>query len=96
MRHCQQAIAKKDELLRLYASEQQEEPPPEGVAGGVVSSKAQTEWLQLLSEECRELRESNSQLQSEADLLKKTTAEVEQQEKELMQRCMEQFSKLHI
>ena len=82
-------MVKKEELLRLYASEQQEEPP---TVGGAQPSKAQDEWVQVLSEECRELRESNVQLQAEPDQLKKATTEVEVQERELVQHCMEQFS----
>jgi len=88
LRHSQQTMVKKEELLQLYASEQQEDPSP---VGGAQSSKSQTDWVQLLSEECRELRESNSQLQAEADQLKKATSEVEQQERELVAHCMEQF-----
>lgn len=89
LRHCQQAMVKKEELLRLYASEQQEETP---ASSGHHSSRAQPEWVQVLADECRELRESNHQLQGEADRLKKETAEVELKEKELVQHCLEQFS----
>ena len=82
-------MVKKEELLQLYASEQQEDPPS---VGGARSGQPQPGWVQLLSEECRELRESNSQLQAEADRLKNATSEVEQQERELVTHCMEQFS----
>ena len=89
LRHSQQVIVKKEELLRLYASEQQEESLE---CTGSHGSQLQPEWVQLLSEECQELRESNLLLQSEADKLKRETAEVELKEKELVQHCLEQFS----
>ena len=80
---------KKEELLRMYASEQQEEPHD---STGEQGSQPQPEWIKVLAEECRELRESNLQLQAEADKLKKETAEVELKEKDLVQHCLEQFS----
>ena len=48
-------------------------------------------WVHALAEECRELRESNDQLQEEASHLRKETAEIEQKERDLVQQCLTQF-----
>lgn len=80
-------MSRKEELLRLYASEQDEQ---QLTADNTVNPN----WVQVLTEECRELRESNLQLQEEADVLRKETADVELKEKELVQQCLEQFSEL--
>lgn len=84
----QHSMSRKEELLRLYASEQDEQSSP--IYDATV---ANPNWVQVLTEECRELRESNLQLQEEADKLRKETADVETKEKELVQQCLEQFSK---
>lgn len=81
----QHTVLRKEELLRLYASEQEEQSPTE--------TKIDPDWVQVLTEECKELRESNIHLQEEADRLRKDTADVELKEKELVQQCLEQFSK---
>ena len=84
----QHTMSRKEELLRLYASEQDEQ------SSAIDDSNiANPNWVQVLTEECRELRESNLQLQEEADKLRKETADVETKEKELVQQCLEQFSK---
>ncbi len=84
----QRAMTRKEELLRLYASEQDEQS-----SAVSDSNTLNPNWVQVLTEECRELRESNIQLQEEADMLRKETADVELKEKELVQQCLEQFSK---
>jgi len=91
LRQVQHTVLRKEELLRLYASEQEEQAPPLGKEGGV-----DPDWVQVLTEECKELRESNIHLQAEADKLRRETAEVEQKEKELVQQCLEQFSKYDV
>ncbi len=50
------------------------------------------EWVVTLTEECRELRDSNAYLKSEADQLRQETADIENKERELVQACLEQFS----
>ena len=75
--------------MRLYASEQEEQAPSLNE-----ENTPNPGWVQVLTEECRELRESNIQLQDEADKLRKETVDVELKEKELVQQCLEQFSKL--
>lgn len=50
------------------------------------------EWVVALTEECRELKESNAYLKIEADQLRQETAEIETKERELVQTCLEQFS----
>ncbi len=82
-------MSRKEELLRLYASEQDEQPPALNGSG-----TATPNWVQVLTEECRELRESNIHLQEEADMLRKETTDIELKEKELVQQCLEQFCKL--
>lgn len=77
-----------EELLRLYASEQEEQAPSLNE-----ENTPNPGWVHVLTEECRELRESNIQLQDEADKLRRETVDVELKEKELVQQCLEQFSK---
>lgn len=84
----QHTVSRKEELLRLYASEQEEQP-----LALIEKNTVNPDWVQVLTEECRELRESNLQLQEEADKLRKETVDVEIKEKELVQQCLEQFSK---
>lgn len=88
LRQTQHTVTRKEELLRLYATEQEQEAPSlrEG-------NKINPDWVQVLTEECKELRESNLLLQEEADKLRKDTADVELKERELVQQCLEQFSK---
>ena len=81
-------MARKEEFLRLYASEQEDQYP---VKQG---SAVNLDWIQVLTDECRELRESNIHLQEEADMLRKETADIELKEKELVQQCLDQFSEL--
>lgn len=85
-RQIQHTVSRKEELLRLYASEQEEQPPSPN------ENTPNQDWVHVLTEECRELRESNLQLQEEADKLRRETADVELKEKELVQQCLEQFS----
>ena len=87
LRQIQHTISRKEELLRLYASEQEEQAPSLNE-----HTAHNPDWVQVLSEECKELRESNLQLQEEADQLRRETADVELKEKELVQQCLEQFS----
>lgn len=75
--------------MRLYASEQEEQAPSLS-EGNIVNP----DWVQVLTEECKELRESNLLLQEEADKLRKDTVDVEMKERELVQQCLEQFGKL--
>ena len=56
-------LAQKEELLRLYARDAKEREGEAGVEGG------NQEWVHVLTEECRELRESNLQLRQEVDNL---------------------------
>lgn len=77
-------MARKEEVLRLYASEQEEQTVNE-------SNSHYPEWVKVLTDECRELKDSNLQLQEEADKLRKETADIESKEKELVQQCLEQF-----
>ncbi len=91
-RQMQHTITRKEDLLRLYASEQEEDPATETGGGGGGSISSNPGWVQVLTDECRELRESNLQLQEEADKLRTETAAVELKEKELVQQCLEQFS----
>lgn len=81
-------MARKEELLRLCTTEQEEQVSDAEKEGAAPIP----DWIKVLTEECRELRESNFQLQEEADRLRKETADVEQKEKELVQQCLEQFS----
>ena len=53
-------MAKKDELLRLYARDAKEK---EGEMGA--EEEGNPEWVNVLAEECKELRESNLQLWQE-------------------------------
>lgn len=89
LRQTQHTVARKEELLRLYASEQEDQTPASLSEGSTVNP----DWVQVLTEECKELRESNLLLQEEADKLRKDTADVELKERELVQQCLEQFSK---
>lgn len=73
--------------MRLYASEQEEQP-----SSLREDNIPNQDWIHVLTEECRDLRESNLQLQEEADKLLRETADVELKEKELVQQCLEQFS----
>lgn len=73
--------------MRLYASEQEEQP-----SSLREDNIPNQDWIHVLTEECRDLRESNLQLQEEADKLQRETADVELKEKELVQQCLEQFS----
>ena len=91
LRQTQHTIARKEELLRLYASEQEDQPPTL-----TENTAVNPDWIQVLTEECRELRESNLQLQEESDKLRKDTADIELKERELVQQCLEQFSKSQI
>ena len=50
--------------------------------------RSSPEWVRVLTEECRELRESNFQLRLEADRLRKETADIEQKERDLVQQCL--------
>ncbi len=50
------------------------------------------EWVVALTDECRELRDSNAALKIEADQLRKDTADIESKERELVQACLDQFS----
>ena len=85
------SIGQKDELLKLYARDAHEtEMNKELVEEGEESSPG---WVHALAEECHELRESNLVLKAETQQLRKETAEIEQKEKELVQNCLEQFSK---
>ena len=84
-------ISQKEELLRLYARDatERDKAEAEGVAEG---EESKPEWVVTLTEECRELRESNIILKMEADQLRKETADIETKERELVQQCLEQFS----
>ena len=53
-------MAKKDELLRLYARDAKEK---EGEMGA--EEEGNPKWVNVLAEECKELRESNLQLWQE-------------------------------
>ena len=53
-------MSKKDELLRLYARDAKER---EGKMGA--EEEGNPEWVTVLAEECKELRESNFQLRQE-------------------------------
>ena len=53
-------MAQKDELLRLYARDAKEK---EGEMGA--EEEGNPEWVNVLAEECKELRESNLQLRQE-------------------------------
>ena len=57
--------SRKEELLRLYASDAKEREgqgdSPEGEGG------ASPEWVRILTDECRELRESNIELRAEVE-----------------------------
>ena len=88
LQQVRRTVSRKDELLRSFASEHDEQTPPPLNE----DNSSNPDWVHVLTEECRELRESNIQLQDEADLLRKETAEVELKEKELVQQCLEQFS----
>ena len=53
-------MSQKDELLRLYARDAKEK---EGKMG--TEDEGNPEWVNVLAEECKELRESNLQLRQE-------------------------------
>ena len=76
----------------MFASEHDEQTSPHLNE----DNSSNPDWVHVLTEECRELRQSNIQLQDEADQLRKETAEVELKEKELVQQCLEQFSESSI
>ena len=83
-------IVQKEDLLKLYARDARERDA--AAAAAAESSEANNPaWVHALAEECRELRESNDQLQVEASHLRKETAEIEQKERELVQQCLTQF-----
>ena len=54
-------LVQKEELLRLYARDAKEREGETEVEGG------NPEWVHVLTEECRELRESNLQLRQEVE-----------------------------
>ena len=91
MAQLKHTISQKEELLRLYARDatERDEAEAEGVTEG---EESKPEWVVTLTEECRELRESNLVLKMEADQLRKETADIETKERELVQQCLEQFS----
>ena len=84
-------VSQKDDLLKLYVRDARErDAEAAALAEGEVNSPA---WVHALADECRELRESNDQLQVEASNLRKETAEIEQKERDLVQQCLTQFGK---
>ena len=76
--------------MKLYARDARERDAEAAAAEGEPNNP---DWIHALAEECRELRESNEQLQVEASHLRKETADIEQKERELVQQCLTQFGK---
>ena len=63
-------------------------PPSPSPPSSSPDTHSNPEWVRVLTEECKELRESNFQLRLEADMLRKETADIEQKEKSLVQQCL--------
>lgn len=77
--------------MKLYARDARERDAEVAAATSEDAEANNPAWLHALTEECRELRESNDQLQAEASNLRKETADIEQKERELVQQCLTQF-----
>ena len=76
--------------MKLYVRDARERDA-EAAAAAEGSEVNNPGWVHALAEECRELRESNDQLQEEASHLRKETTEIEQKERDLVQQCLTQF-----
>ncbi len=87
----QHTISQKEDLLKLYARDARERDAEAAAAAEEGSEANNPGWVHALAEECRELRESNDQLQEEASHLRKETADIEQKERDLVQQCLTQF-----
>ena len=87
-------ISQKEDLLKLYVRDATERDAEAAAAAEGSEANNPAGWVHALAEECRELRESNDQLQEEASHLRKETADIEQKERELVQQCLTQFGEL--
>ena len=87
-------ISQKEDLLKLYVRDATERDAEAAAAAEGSEANNPAGWVHALAEECRELRESNDQLQEEASHLRKETADIEQKERDLVQQCLTQFGKL--
>ena len=78
-------LGRKESLLQLYyVQEEQEEPE---------TQQSTPEWVQGLSDECSQLKESNQTLWFEKVELEQEAQKMVQKERALVQQCFDQLSK---
>ena len=64
MAQLQHKLSQKEALLKLYAQDATEQEEEEGEGEGE-GEGGQREWIEVLTAECRDLRDSNLQLTAE-------------------------------